>query len=56
MTPLLTRGVNEKVEKELAAKDVEFYSNKDRMRNCSLVLKNKQYFVQFTFIKAHGTS
>ena len=51
-----TTELMEKVEKGLAAKDVEFYSNKDRMRKCSLVLKAKQYFVQFTFIMTHGTS
>lgn len=38
-----TTDLMEYVEKGLAAKDVEFYSNKDRMRKCSLVLKDKQY-------------
>jgi hypothetical protein len=51
-----TTELMEKVEKALTAKDVEFYSNKDRMRKCTLVLKDKQYFVQFTFIMTHGTS
>jgi hypothetical protein len=51
-----TSELMEKVEKGLTAKDVEFYSNKDRMRKCSLILKGKQYFVQFTFIMTHGTS
>lgn len=46
----------EKLEKELATKDVEFYSNNDRMRKCASVLKNKQYFVQFIFIMTHGIS
>ncbi|MEY8757929.1 hypothetical protein AB9M93_26160 [Peribacillus frigoritolerans] len=51
-----TTTLMEKVKQDLSAKDVEFYSNKDRMRKCSLVLKDKQYFVQFTFIMTHGTS
>ncbi|AST93210.1 hypothetical protein BC6307_19055 [Sutcliffiella cohnii] len=51
-----TTELMEKVEIELAAKDLEFYTNKDRMRKCTLVLKDKQYFVQFTFIMTHGTS
>ncbi|MBT2647211.1 hypothetical protein J7E52_10830 [Bacillus sp. ISL-34] len=51
-----TTELMEKVETGLAAKDLEFYANKDRMRKCSLVLMDKQYVVQFTFIMTHGTS
>lgn len=50
-----TNELMKKVENELEAKDVEFYSNKERTRKCSLLLKGKQYFVYFTFIITHGT-
>jgi hypothetical protein len=50
-----TNELMEKVERDLDAKDVEFYSNKERIRKCSLVLNNKQYFVYFTYIITHGT-
>ncbi|TYS60709.1 hypothetical protein FZD47_21105 [Bacillus infantis] len=51
-----TTELMDKVVSELSAKDVEFYSNKQRTRKCSLILKEKQYLVQFTFIMTHGTS
>ncbi|MGD6876157.1 hypothetical protein [Bacillus infantis] len=51
-----TKNLMEKVEKELSARVVEFSSNKDRIRKCSLVLKDKLYFVQFTSIMTRGVS
>ncbi|WP_432653202.1 hypothetical protein [Salibacterium salarium] len=43
------------VKENLNAKDLEFYSNKEQTRKCSIVISDKTYFVYFTFVITHDT-
>lgn len=50
-----TNDLMEKVKNDLNASDFEFYSNKDRTRKATMVINEKEYFIQFTYIMTHGT-
>ncbi|MGG0569092.1 hypothetical protein ABE033_10360 [Priestia megaterium] len=50
-----TNDLMHTVENTLGAKDIEFYSNKEQTRKCSLMLNDKEYFVYFTCVITHGT-
>lgn len=44
------------IKNELKATELEFYSNKDRIRKASLILNEKEYFISFTSIITSDTS
>ncbi|MED1785738.1 hypothetical protein P4V43_28390 [Brevibacillus fortis] len=50
-----TNTIIGKVENDLNATEVEFYSNKDRTRKANIVINKKEYLIQFTYIITHGT-
>ena len=51
-----TNDLMSKVRNYLVANDLEFYSNKEQTRKCSIVLNHKTYFVYFTFVITVDTS
>lgn len=50
-----TDDLMDKVKTDLGATDLEFYSNKEKTRKSSIVIKNKVYLIQFTFLITPGT-